>query len=149
MPVSALGESRLFCDESHNVLVRYLSQTILSRGLLLGAMVVWWGNIINIRQIAWGILVCLGVASLAANDAFDSRVFESDNGGSLSYRIYVPEGASADRPVPLVLFLHGAGERGSDNSKQLKHGMTELQAYTVSRKEPSIIVAPQCPEGKQ
>lgn len=93
--------------------------------------------------------LCLLAGTLRANDAFEARVFESEGDGSLLYRIHIPEGASADKTVPLVLFFHGAGERGSDNLNQLKHGMTELQAYTASRKQPAVIIAPQCPAGKQ
>lgn len=98
-------------------------------------------------------MVALGTLLLFAtgqgSEAFEKRVFQSEGGGSLPYRIHVPESASADDVVPLVLFFHGAGERGSDNEAQLKHGMTELLEYSESRRKPTVILAPQCPNGKQ
>ena len=43
-------------------------------------------------------------------------------GDSLKYRLLRPEAEKAGQKYPLVLFLHGAGERGDDNQKQLVHG---------------------------
>ena len=61
--------------------------------------------------------------------------------------MHVPSGSVADGKLPLVLFLHGSGERGDDNKAQLKHGAREfLKAGRVER-FPAIIVAPQCPNG--
>jgi predicted peptidase len=53
------------------------------------------------------------------------------------------------KTYPLVLFLHGAGERGSDNEKQLVHGAKKLLTYSQQNHLPVIIVAPQCPSGQQ
>lgn len=51
-----------------------------------------------------------------------------------------------DEKYPLVLFLHGAGERGNDNEKQLVHG-GQMWLNPVNReKYPAFILAPQCPE---
>jgi predicted peptidase len=47
---------------------------------------------------------------------------------------------------PLVLFLHGAGERGSDNEKQLFHG-SQMWLNPVNRENyPAFVLFPQCPE---
>jgi predicted peptidase len=46
----------------------------------------------------------------------------------------------------LLLFLHGAGERGNDNEKQLIHG-SKLFITEENRKNfPAIIIFPQCPQ---
>jgi predicted peptidase len=61
------------------------------------------------------------------------------------YLIYVP--ADYNRKAqkwPLVLFLHGAGERGSDVEKVKMHGPPKLVAE--GKEFPCIIVSPQCPE---
>ena len=68
-------------------------------------------------------------------------------GGKLLYRLYAPKGATADQRLPLLLFLHGAGERGEDNAVQLKHGVKQMLA--LQEKHPCFIVAPQCPKGKK
>jgi len=44
----------------------------------------------------------------------------------------------------LILFLHGAGERGSDNKVQLKHGVGDLLKWIRNNKESAVVVAPQC-----
>nr|AIA83987.1 CAZy families CE1 protein [uncultured Chitinophaga sp.] len=57
-------------------------------------------------------------AELPDSVAFERRVYSSDV-GSLPYRIMFPENYDPGKKYPLVIFLHGSGERGSDNAKQL------------------------------
>jgi len=62
----------------------------------------------------------------------------------LPYWLYLPDGYDPKgRPWPLVLFLHGAGERGDDLELLKKHGIPKLIA--AGRKFPFVCVAPQCP----
>ena len=49
------------------------------------------------------------------------------------------------KSYPVVLFLHGSGERGSDNEQQLKHGSTIFTNESNRKKFPAIIIFPQCP----
>jgi len=65
---------------------------------------------------------------------------------SLRYLMWVPEAAS--RPAggwPLMIFLHGSGERGSDLARVKMHGPPKYAA--AGRPFPFILVAPQVPEG--
>lgn len=103
----------------------------------------------KLLKLLFAIATLSSLGAVYANEAFEKRVFQSEGGGSLPYRIYVPESASADDVVPLILFLHGAGQRGSDNEAQLKHGVSEILEYSNSRNKPAVILAPQCPKGKQ
>jgi predicted peptidase len=50
---------------------------------------------------------------------------------------------------PLILFLHGAGERGDDNQAQLIHGAYELAGDERMGRYPCFVVAPQCPDDQQ
>ncbi|WP_145265436.1 carboxylesterase family protein [Calycomorphotria hydatis] len=84
-----------------------------------------------------------------AGEDFKAEVYQSAEGQELNYRIHVPEEQDASKRYPLVLFLHGAGERGSDNEKQLVHGVKDMLAYSRKTDTPFIIVAPQCPTGQQ
>ena len=45
----------------------------------------------------------------------------------LPYRLLKPKEIEAGKKYPLVIFLHGAGERGKDNEAQLKHGVRRLR----------------------
>jgi len=63
------------------------------------------------------------------------------------YLLSLPEGyGMVDQKWPLVLFLHGAGERGSDLELVKSHGPPKLIA--AGKKFPFIMVAPQCPAGQ-
>lgn len=48
---------------------------------------------------------------------YKPEIFISEN-DTLPYRILFPENFDVDGKYPLILFLHGAGERGADNEKQ-------------------------------
>jgi predicted peptidase len=77
---------------------------------------------------------------------FAARSFAQRNGTSLPYRLLSPPPRQTGR-LPLVLFLHGAGERGSDNAAQLKNGAAELLGNPSSRRSfPCYFVLPQCPK---
>lgn len=71
----------------------------------------------------------------------------TSGGDTLPYRILYPEGYEASRKFPLVIVLHGAGERGSDNEKQLVHGSRLFLDSVMREKYPAIVVFPQCPAG--
>ena len=63
----------------------------------------------------------------------------------LLYRVLPPENLKPGKKYPLVLFLHGAGERGNDNEKQLTHG-GQMWLNPVNReKHPAFVLFPQCP----
>lgn len=62
------------------------------------------------------------------------------------YLLYLPTGhAESKQQWPLMLFLHGAGERGDDLEKLKIHGPPKLIARE-GREFPFVVVSPQCPE---
>lgn len=83
-------------------------------------------------------------AQAADSLAFESRVYTAD-GQLLPYRIMFPKDYDSTRKYPLVVFLHGAGERGNDNTRQLLHGGQWL-VDNLREKHPVIVIVPQCPE---
>ena len=72
---------------------------------------------------------------------------ESDNG--MPYRYYAPDDYSDEYAYPVVLFLHGAGERGIDNEAPLIHVLQDWFNDLESPIYQSIIIVPQCPEEEQ
>lgn len=86
----------------------------------------------------------------AGTRAQDTSLFENhhyiQNGDTLPYRLLLPLNYDETKSYPLVLFLHGAGERGSDNEKQLTHGSSLFLADSNRQKFPAIVVFPQCPQ---
>jgi predicted peptidase len=81
-----------------------------------------------------------------ALNIYERREFVTADGKVLPYRILFPENYDRKKKYPLILFLHGAGERGNDNERQLIHG-SRLFLKAENRKNfPAIVVMPQCPE---
>lgn len=78
-------------------------------------------------------------------EAFEAREFKGAGGGVLRYRLLKPLDYDPAQKYPLVLFLHGAGERGEDNVRQLIHGGSLWVDPAMRRRHPAFIVAPQCP----
>ncbi|MEO2092258.1 MAG: prolyl oligopeptidase family serine peptidase [Gemmataceae bacterium] len=69
---------------------------------------------------------------------------------SLPYRLMKPDGYTKDGTdrYPLVVFLHGIGERGKDNAIQLKNGVERFVTAAARKKHPCFLVVPQCPSDK-
>jgi predicted peptidase len=63
---------------------------------------------------------------------------------TLRYRILYPANYNAGKKYPLVVFLHGSGERGNDNEAQLTHGGKLFADSAVRQQFPAIVVFPQC-----
>ncbi len=82
----------------------------------------------------------------AQNNSLYQKHWFVQNGDSLPYRLLLPENYDAAKKYPLVFFMHGAGERGNDNEKQLVHGAQLFLKADVRKNYPSIVVFPQCPQ---
>jgi predicted peptidase len=67
-----------------------------------------------------------------------------ENADSLAYRMMEPD-YNPHRKFPLVVFLHGSGERGSDNDTQLKWGLMNFATPENMSRYPAFVLAPQCP----
>lgn len=65
---------------------------------------------------------------------------------SYKYQVYVPQGWSKDRLGPVILFLHGAGERGEDGLFQTEVGLGRAIRRHPDR-FPAVVVFPQCRAG--
>ncbi|GHA26821.1 phospholipase [Salinimicrobium marinum] len=88
--------------------------------------------------------------SIPASEAQELNEFEKEHflqgKDTLNYRILYPKDFSEEKQYPIVLFLHGAGERGNDNESQLTHG-ADLFLKSENRKDfPAIVIFPQAPK---
>ena len=92
------------------------------------------------------ILILLLIATTSVfGQEFKEELLVHQN-DTLPYRILIPENYNSQSPFPLLLFLHGAGERGSDNKSQLVHGSFLFKSEDFRNNYPAIVVFPQCPE---
>jgi predicted peptidase len=83
----------------------------------------------------------------AVVDAFEQRsVSVADDGRPVEfrYRLLRPEAPQPGVRHPVVLFLHGAGERGDDNEAQLKFLPQWMSEAGNRRRHPCFLIAPQC-----
>lgn len=77
---------------------------------------------------------------------FQARIFSDSLGHRLPFRLLLPPTLSTSELYPLVVLLHGAGERGEDNLLQLGNGLGRLLIGSEARTQfPCIAVVPQCP----
>jgi len=100
---------------------------------------------------------CMSIAFAADSPSAGKQVEQSttvkvpgENGErdvTLRYWLYLPEGYDTrpNEKWPLVLFLHGAGERGDDLEKVKIHGPPKLVAH--GKQFPFVLVSPQVPTG--
>lgn len=93
-------------------------------------------------------VLSLFASNLWAQDfqLFKKKKYVSDS-SELPYRILLPKDFDSSEKYPLILFLHGSGERGSDNELQLKHGAAFFLRDSIRQRFPAIVVFPQCASG--
>lgn len=83
--------------------------------------------------------------SFSQTSTFSFNKYINDKGDTLNYRQLTPD-YDTMRKYPLVIFLHGSGERGNDNESQLKWGVMNFAKEHSMIMHPAIVIAPQCPE---
>jgi len=87
----------------------------------------------------------------ALKDRFEARTFDAGDGKSIPYRLFKPQQRDAKTRVPLVVYLHGAGGRGTDNLKQITGGnLYGSRIWALSENQarhPCYVLAPQLTQG--
>jgi len=78
---------------------------------------------------------------------YTKHKWESDIYYNFNYAKYLPKDFDETKEYPLVLFLHGAGERGDDLDIATRHGYMKY-VREEGKEYPFICIAPQCPNDK-
>lgn len=103
------------------------------------------------RAISYGLAVVIWTAPRASAQRRETGFLDrtvAHGGLSYPYQVFVPVGYTPDRAWPIILFLHGAGERGADGSLQTTVGLAPAIRRDRSR-FPALIVMPQLPQDSQ
>jgi len=109
-------------------------------------------------QIAFILALCVVLpAALAADEKTEAgqrpQTFEKTITVKLDYLLYLPEGydKQQDKKWPLIVFLHGSGESGSDINMVKKHGPPKLLAAGGAELpvKDFVVVSPQCPAARR
>ncbi|MEL6122888.1 MAG: prolyl oligopeptidase family serine peptidase [Bacteroidota bacterium] len=87
----------------------------------------------------------LSMLSLQAQGTFEKHEYVASNGLLLPYQMLEP--VKDQKHYPLVIFLHGAGERGGDNEAQMTHGSSWFTSTDALQNYPSYVIFPQCRAG--
>jgi predicted peptidase len=90
---------------------------------------------------------CCGNVALvfSQKSVFSYQKYTNGKGDTLNYRRLYPDYDTL-RKYPLVIFLHGSGERGNDNELQLKWGVMNFASDQNMIKYPAFVIVPQCPD---
>ena len=89
---------------------------------------------------------------LGSSDFEDCALDLTDPSGQVStvkYRLLAPRGVGSGKRFPLVVFLHGSGDRGDDNRAQLSILPALMCRPEYRERYPCFLVAPQCPEAME
>jgi predicted peptidase len=78
-------------------------------------------------------------------DLYEVKAYRTADGKKLPYRLLKPDKIEKGKSYPLILFLHGGGENGADNSLQLYIGARDFAKPENRRKHPCFALFPQCP----
>lgn len=104
-------------------------------------------TIVTIIGLVLAPLPVVSATPHSGNDGYAKCVFvDSMNNTTLPYRMLASETVEAHEMYPLIVFLHGSGERGTDNEKRLTHGASTFSNPANVDKYPSYVVFPQCKE---
>ena len=101
------------------------------------------------------LLVCALTVSVSAIRPDEARtirqiyVNEEPDGYEIPYVLYLPANYDEAKEYPVLLLLHGAGERGNDNELQLFHAVDELYETRQALMDECIFLVPQCPPNEQ
>ena len=77
----------------------------------------------------------------------EAKEYHATDGGVFRYRWSEPKAPEVGRTYPLVILMHGAGERGTNNVCQLQWGAKQILDFLDERKEGYFFVAGQVPDG--
>ena len=88
--------------------------------------------------------LCISVLLLAQDNSVYQKQAFVQNADTLQYRIMYPMNYKEDKKYPMLVFLHGSGERGNDNELQLVHGGKLFADPRYREQFPAIIIFPQC-----
>src|SRR3569833_155097 len=91
------------------------------------------------------LLIIPGLLKAQDKSSFDrgTYILKKD---TLPYRILFPQDFDPTKKYPLILVLHGTGERGNNNESQLVYGTKTFLKDSIREKYAAIVVYPQCPE---
>lgn len=102
-----------------------------------------------LRSLAIASIALFGAIPQLTGAPFTPRMF-NPNGHPMPYRLFIPDAKARSKPLPLVVWLHGASGVGTDNRSQISAGGNEIGSRLwvkpeIQAKYPAFVLAPQSP----
>ena len=105
----------------------------------------------GVAALAGAAVMMAGPVVAAPTDAakvpFADRQVDTIDGKTAAYQVFVPKHWDASKKWPVILFLHGSGERGTDGKAETKNGVRLLIGQDMEN-FPCVVVCPQCQTGR-
>ncbi len=105
------------------------------------------------KKLRWALLPLIAVlagtlVSAQAGETktgFVNKIYQGKDGDA-KYVVFVPHGYTGAKPMPLILFLHGAGERGDDGQAPVMQGIANggIKFKANEKTFPFFVIFPQC-----
>lgn len=110
-----------------------------------------------IRVIFYTVGLLWGITTLSEADRFmgyEGFVYDAVDGSeaTIPYRLFVPADYDASEQFPLLVYLHGVGQRGDDNKAQVRDFAEVPTLFTgdsLQSTYPCFVLVPQCPSGRR
>ena len=103
-----------------------------------------WRSRVGLCVLAFTVSAVRAVTAADLSSEYEARNHRVGDGVILPYRLLKPKQVESGRVYPLVLFLHGAGERGHNNTSQLMSIPARFAGDEIRTRYPCYVVAPQC-----
>ena len=102
------------------------------------------------RKMTWVLAIVTAACGFGAETPpdvsnFEARVHKEPDGSTLQYRLLIPKDYVAGQSRPLVIWLHGSGEKGTDNVRQVKYLPKSFLGGSPESPFPAFVLVPQCP----
>lgn len=93
------------------------------------------------------LLFFVSTLTLGAQNKFTpwKELYKPHTHGNMHYRLMSPVSIDSDKKYPVILSLHGAGGKGTDNKRQLKAWNQQLAEEQIRKDFPAYVLAPQSP----
>ncbi|MGL6193705.1 MAG: hypothetical protein ACRC2T_02645, partial [Thermoguttaceae bacterium] len=89
------------------------------------------------------------VANTSVVDCFTAMSYQYTGGRyvneTINFRLRMPEKTISGKKYPLLIWLHGVGESGDDNTRQLSHIQSTIEFLAGKNSMDFYLLATQCP----
>lgn len=100
------------------------------------------------KYLVAGLLLFITAGANAQEKTLYEKQWFMMGGDTLPYRIMLPENFDPSKTYPVIFFLHGRGESGNDNERQLANISSFFTRDSIRKHYPAIVIFPQCAADK-